>query len=204
MSEAELQTATLVSQASAGSAVAVDTLLERLLPGLRAYIRLRAGPVVRARESVSDLAQSVCREILENLDRFQYGGERGFKSWLYATALRRIQDKHAFHTAQKRDVQREVRPAIPGRSAAALDLLAYARSFSSPSAHAMAHEELARIELAFDGLTDDQRDLIVRARLIGQSHAEIAAELGKSEGATRVALHRALARLAGLLDGESA
>ena len=44
-------------------------------------------------------------------------------------------------------------------------------------------------------------DLIVRARLIGQSHAEIADELGKSAGATRVALHRALAQLASLMDG---
>lgn len=203
---APFDTASLVSEASRGSVPAVDALMERYLPGLRAWIRLRAGPTVRAREDVSDLCQSVCREVLEHLDRFQYGGEAGFKAWLYATAMRRIQKKHAFHNAGKRDVKREVSPrAVGSQAGAPMDLLAYANAFSSPSHHAMAHEEQERMEAAFDRLTEEQRDLIVRSRLAGQSHTEIAADLGKSEGAVRVALHRALARLAAELDpGEAA
>ena len=42
--------------------------------------------------------------------------------------------------------------------------------------------------------------MITAARIFGQSHAEIAKELDKSEGAVRVLLHRALVRLARAMD----
>lgn len=197
----------LVEEASAGSLPAIDVLLARYLPELRAYVRLRTGPTLRARESVSDVVQSTCREVLENLDRFRWGGETGFRRWLYATALRRILNKHEFHTAQRRDVGRDVPlegAAYAGDATgdgALPDLLAYAASLGSPSGVAIAREQAARIEAAFDGLSDAQRELIVQSRLMGLSHREIAEASGKNEGAVRVALHRALARLAALLDG---
>lgn len=191
----------LVQEASAGSLPAVDELVVRYLPELRAWIRLQAGPAVRAREEVSDLCQSVCREVLAEIEHFHYGGESGFRSWLFATALRRIRKKHAFHTAQLRDVRRDERPSARSGSAPALvDLAAYARELSSPSGHAVAAETAARIERAFDALGEDERDLIMRSRLAGQCHRDIAADTGRSEGAVRVALHRALARLARHLD----
>jgi len=195
----------LVTDASAGSLPAVEVLLERYLPGLTAYVRLRAGPTVRAREEVSDIVQSTCRDILENLDRFQWGGEVGFRRWLYATAMRRILKKHDFHTAQKRDVGRERSPDLLAGGAASdgamPDLGAYVASFSTPSGAAIAHEEAARIEAAFDRLSDEQRELIVQSRLMGLSHKQIAEGLGKNEGTVRVSLHRALIRLAAVLDG---
>lgn len=199
-------TEALVDAASAGSLPAVEVLLERYLPELRAYVRLRAGPTVRARESVSDLVQSTCREVLANVDRFRWGGEVGFRRWLYASALRRIVDKHEFHRAQKRDVEREVTHAALGGEAATspgpLDLGAYAASLSTPSGVAVAREQSERLERAFDALTDEQRELIVQSRLMGVSHDELAEGLGKSKGAVRVALHRALARLAAELDAQ--
>lgn len=180
----------------------MDELLTRFLPGLRAYVRLRAGPTVRARESVSDLVQSTVREVLENLDRFQWGGEEGFRRWLHATAMRRILDKHEFHHAQKRDIAREAPapPVGPSTGGGLPDLAAYAGSFTTASAVAVAREESARIEAAFDVLTGEQRELIVQSRMFGVSHGALASQLGKSEGAVRVALHRALARLAAVLD----
>ena len=55
--------------------VAIDHLLERHLPALRAFVRLRAGPTVARNESSSDVVQSVCREILMGAGRFEYQGE---------------------------------------------------------------------------------------------------------------------------------
>ena len=43
-------------------------------------------------------------------------------------------------------------------------------------------------------LRDDQR-AVVELRLVGLTHREIAAVLGKSDGAIRVAHHRAIERL---------
>ena len=53
-----------------------------------------------------------------------------------------------------------------------------------------------RVETAFDRLSDEQREVISLAHVVGLSRAEIAARLGKSEGAVRTMLSRALADLA--------
>src|SRR5262245_56081063 len=44
-------------------------LLRSQLPKLARFLHRRCGPVLRARESVSDLAQSVCRELIERWNR---------------------------------------------------------------------------------------------------------------------------------------
>lgn len=182
----------LIESATRGETLAVDELLERYLPGLRAFVRLRAGPAVRAHESASDIAQSVCREVLQNLSTFNYGGEAGFKHWLYATALRKMQKRHEHWRKEKREAAREV------NDERAL-LNAYC-SVSSPSGRAMTKEELVRIEQAFDELDDEDREVITLARVVGLPHKEIAEAMNRSEGATRVLLHRALTKLAEKLD----
>lgn len=176
---------------------AVEALLARYLPGLRAFIRLRSGPLVRAREESEDLAQSVCREILQNADRFQHGDEIGFRHWLFTTALRRIQNRHEYWKAQKRDAARDVPMLAPDSSG---DLLGCYRSFTTPSQNAMAEEEARRIEDAFDKLSEEDREVITLSRIVGLSHREIGERTNRTEGAARVHLHRALIRLAELLD----
>ncbi|MCK6445899.1 MAG: RNA polymerase sigma factor [Planctomycetes bacterium] len=185
-------TSRLIESAQRGDELALETLLGRYLPGLRAFVRLRAGPTVRAHESASDIAQSACREVLQNLASFKYGGEAGFKHWLYATALRKLQKRDEHWRAQKREAARVV-----ANDDALLELY---RNVSSPSRRAMAKEELERIERAFDELGEEEREVITLARIVGLPHKEIAEALGKTEGATRVLLHRALAKLAEKLD----
>ncbi|MFO0985459.1 MAG: sigma-70 family RNA polymerase sigma factor [Planctomycetota bacterium] len=187
----------LVQEASRGDAVAVESLLTRFLPGLRAFIRLRTGKLLRARESASDLVQSVCREVIEHLDRFQYRSEAGFKYWLYTEALRKIANRREYHEAAKRDVRKEHRP---DQGAADQDLLASYQTLTTPSQHAIAHEELERIERAFDQLPETEREVILLSRIVGLSADEIAEQQGRSQGAVRTALSRALAKLAEHLD----
>ncbi len=183
----------LALQASRGDRVAIDRLIERHLPGLRAYLRLRAGDLLLAQESSADLAQSVCREILENLDRFQYDGREGFRRWLYRTAQRKIADRYEYYRAQKRDVRR--------RRDASLDceILETYSSFYTPSRQAAAREELERVERAFAELPEEQREVILLAKIVGLSRREIGEEMGRSEGAVRVLLSRGLANLAAKL-----
>jgi RNA polymerase sigma-70 factor (ECF subfamily) len=175
----------------------MQTLLEMHLDGLRAFVRLRTGPELRQRESSSDLVQSVCREILEQAHRFQHPSESAFRRWLYTTALRKISDRAEHWRAQKRDGGREQPFPSQGGEAA---LMRRYQSFSSPSGHAMVREEIERVEKAFQELTEEQREVITLAHVAGQSRAEIAEQMGRSEGAVRVLLHRSLARLAEILD----
>jgi RNA polymerase sigma factor (sigma-70 family) len=188
----------LLEGAGRGDEPAVRTLLERYLPGLRAFVRLNSGKLVRSRESCSDLVQSACREVLQNTRGFVYGGEAGFRQWLYRTALRKIAHRVEHWQAAKRDVARDAvsLPANDAPTADSAQLLACYQAFYTPSQQAQAREELARVESAFDRLSEPHRQVIVMAKLLGMSRAEIGAELGRSELAVRTLLSRALAQLA--------
>lgn len=172
-----------------------EALLEKHLPALQAFVRLRAGSDLLRHESISDLAQSVCREVLQHRDRFVHTGEAEFRSWLYTTASRKIMNRHAYYRAHRRDVERNA-PAGPNGGIRDDALLAACRRLSTPSQHLAAAEEVARIDGVLDALPEDRREMILLSRVAGLSHREIAERLGKSEGACRVLLHRALADFA--------
>ena len=183
---------TRIEQATHGDPVAVDELLEQLLPGLRAFVRLRAGHVLLGLESSADLVQSTCRDVLENLGRFEHGGADGFRRWLYCTATRKIADRYQHYRSEKRDIGRE--QAVEGPLLTSTDPTA--------SQHAVAVEQQARIEAALRCLPPDYAEVIALARFAGLSHREIAAEMGRTEVAVRSLLSRALADLAGQLDDD--
>lgn len=179
----------LLRRASRHDEAAVSRLLQEHLPALRAFVRLKAGPMLLAKESCSDLAQSVCRDVLENAERFQFGGEAEFRKWLFTTAMRKIADRAEHWQAGKRSPKREA------DGLAEDEIRGYAGIYT-PSGQAAAREELARVEDGFGKLAPEKQEVILMARLMGLSHAQIAQELGKSEVAVRSMLSRALAELA--------
>ncbi len=184
---------------SADPPPAIEALLERHLPALRAFVRLRTAKAIRDRESQSDLLQSICRELLEGEARFDYQGEAQFRNWLYTAALRKLTERDRYHRAQARDVAREVRMQAGADSAAAVvDLYA---TVTTPSVHAASAEEMARIEAAFERLPEQQREVITLARIVGLPHKDIATQLGLSEANCRQLLRRGLVRLETILDG---
>lgn len=189
----------LVLRGSRGDADAVGELLLRHLPAVRAYVRLRGGPRIRQHEDVSDVVQSVCRELLQSLRGgagFRYTGEATFRSWLFTAALRKLVERDRYYGADKRDAARLVNGA--GDSAAP-DFLACYQSLCTPSLVAIERETQQRIERGLDAMPEEQREVILLARLAGLSHAEIAEHLGRSEVAVRSILSRGLARLARFL-----
>src|SRR5688500_18938106 len=58
--------ADLLRESQAGDERATEAILAKHLPGLRAYVQLHMNPVLRARESASDLVQSACRELVRS------------------------------------------------------------------------------------------------------------------------------------------
>jgi RNA polymerase sigma factor (sigma-70 family) len=171
----------------------VEELLEKHLDGLKAFLRVRAGAAIRAHMGHSDLVQSVCREVLEGAADFDYQGEAAFRSWLYTAALRKIVEKTRRMTAAKRDVRKLESADATGVVEGAV-LQGYATA-TTPSLIAMGNEGAKKLEEAFDELTEEHREIITMARFVGLSHAEIAAQLGKSEENCRQLLRRALIKL---------
>jgi RNA polymerase sigma factor (sigma-70 family) len=180
----------------------LDSILERNLPAVRAYVRVRLGAKVGAHESTSDVVQSVCRELLEQRGDFRFQGEAALRGWLFTAALNKIQQRHRYWGAKKRDAAREAHK--PGSDSdedrSVLDVYAH---LATPSREVAAREQLERFDRALAQLDERDREIVALAKIAGLPHAEIARLTNRSEEACRTALRRALIRLAELLDDGS-
>jgi RNA polymerase sigma-70 factor (ECF subfamily) len=186
-----------VQNASQGDAEAIASLLQRHLARLRAFVRMRMSPQLRARESASDVVQSACREVLANMARYRFRSEANFRRWLFTTALRKVRNRVEFYRAERRDVQREV----GADSADDLAPLAAAYvDFDTPSAKLALKERVAQLEAALDRLSEEHREVITLARIVGLPHKEVGEAMGRSESASRMLLYRALAELGSALE----
>lgn len=185
----------LIERARAGDRGALEALVVAHLPALRAFVRVKAGRDLREQESCSDLVQSACREVLEDLTGFEYQGEAAFRRWLYTAAERKVLDRARFHHRARRDTRRE--EAAPGGDAGLLGCYA---SFCTPSQEAIAREEMARIESAMDELPASYREVLRLRHVVGLSNEEIAKELGRTQEYARMILARARHKLGLLLD----
>jgi RNA polymerase sigma-70 factor (ECF subfamily) len=181
-----------------GDREALDAVLTRHLDGLRAWVRLRMGALLSAREESIDVVQSACREVVVDLPDGPGLTETEFRRRLYQAAERKLVDKARHHRAARRDVARDAAPDAGDLESL---MLSYA-SLATPSRIAAARETFQRIEAAFARLSEDHREVILLARVVGMPHADIARHLGREEGAVRMLLSRALSRLATLADVE--
>jgi len=188
-----------VTQATTGDPAAIEALLIAFLPGLRAYLARHARGLVAERETPDDLAQSVCREVLERLgsQRLVYRGEAAFRQWLYQAALHKVQNRRRYYRADRRDVAREV-VADQHASSSRSPWGVFLAHLSTPSQTLERREGLLQLERALAALTEPQREIIQLSRLEGLSHAVVAERLGVTESHSRVLLARAMARLARL------
>ncbi len=179
-----------VIAARRGDRNAIASLLVDHLPPLEAFVRVRAGELLLAKETPHDLVQSVCREALADLSQFEYREATQFRSWLFLLATRKILDRAKHHRRDKRDVERE-QPACVDASA----LLSCYASFVTPSQHASAREELSRAERALRELPDAQRDAVAYVKLLGLPYPDVSERMEVSESAVRGLVARGLAAI---------
>jgi RNA polymerase sigma-70 factor (ECF subfamily) len=178
----------------------LGTLLIDRRAGLMAYIERRMGPALRSRIEPDDIFQEVCveatraRETLETYQGEPFG-------WLCEIAERRIIDAHRrLFDAKKRSAAREV--AIQGARAdeshdGLMNLLV--ASLTTPTQAIARDDRGKRLAEALAALPEEQREAL-RLRYVEQLPSkEIASRLGKSDGAVRVMLTRALKVMQGLL-----
>ena len=63
-------------------------------------------------------------------------------------------------------------------------------------------EELREVIERLDDLSDDRREALIMRFALGMSNREIARALGRSDGATKVLIHRAIKQLEELMAHE--
>lgn len=185
--ETSIATFTRLQDGRAGPA----DLVVHYLPRLRAFVQARIGRALRARESESDIVQSVCRDLCRSGDSLEFGSEPEFRAWLFKAALHKVQEKARYWGREKRSAERE----RAGDEILDEITVGYSQVFT-PSRIVGAREEIQRFEDALERLPDNYREVIALTRIAGLSHAHAARELGTTEVASRKLLGRALRKLA--------
>lgn len=165
----------LMRAANRGDQVAYTRLLKAITPVVRGIVRARGATL--GTEQCEDVVQDVLLAI--HLKRQTWREDAPFRPWLYAVTRHKVID--AFRARGKRiDLPVEdfadVLPAPEG-------------------ADPFEQHDMDRVL----GQLDTRSEAIVRAIGVeGQSAAETGAKFGMTEGAVRVALHRALKSIAQL------
>ena len=167
---------------------------------LSAFIDRQLGAALRRKIEIEDVFQEVSTEALRALPEADLT-ERDPFGWLCQIAERRIIDAHRrFFGAQKRDAGREVPLGSPGgdtQHAAIIDLLVASMTTASQIVSRNARE--VKLYAGLASLPEEQREALRLRYLEGLPSKEIAARLGKTDGAVRVMLTRALGRLQQIL-----
>jgi RNA polymerase sigma-70 factor (ECF subfamily) len=185
-------TAALVGRAQAGDRAAYARLITAVAERVRLYARLRLGPRLRAACDTEDVLQEAWLEAHRSLGSFRWQGEGSFTRWVNRIVEHRIRGLVDHQGAQKR------RP--PGRAVDVASGVAPAVPAAGPATAAAGNESSARLLAAMDALEDDARNVLLLRFHLGLTLDEAAHALGKSVGATRRLLGRALADLAERLE----
>jgi RNA polymerase sigma-70 factor (ECF subfamily) len=178
-------------------------LLEGRRPHLLAYIDRRLGTGLRRKVEPLDIYQETAIAALNAWPTLELGDRDPF-GWLCQVAEQRIVDAHRRFAAQKRASDREVsaHASPPDASRELIELIA--GTLTSASQAVARNERRAQLEGAIARLPAESRDVLRWRYVDGLPTKEIAAKIGKTDGAVRVMLTRTLHKLQQLLGPEAA
>ncbi len=183
-------TTDLLQRARMGDQDALNDLFRRHLPPLRRWARGRLPQWTRDLRDTEDLVQETLTQTFRHVDNFQPRHDGALQAYLRQAVMNRIRD----------EVRRVARYPAPG----GLDTHgSFVDPAASPLEQAIGHEALARYEGALERLRPEEREVIIARVELQQTYQEIAAAHGKaSPDAARMAVSRALVRLAEEMDVE--
>ena len=162
-----------------GEPAALEVLLGELRPMIVRYCQARLGQAAAA----DDVAQEVCIALLSALPRYRDTG-RPLRAFVFGIAAHKCVDA-------QRAAARQAAPTaqIPDRP----------DDGPGPEELAIAGADAARLWALLEQLPAQQREPLVLRALCGLSSEQAGELLGVSPVAVRVAQHRALARLRGMV-----
>ena len=166
--------------AIAGDPDRLESVLGRHALRLRRWARGRLQRRVRAGADTSDIVQDVLVRLLARLDLFQPRSHRALAAYLRTAVRHRLIDAHRH---ERRWPAAALDEHLPSGEA-------------SPLQHALDAETWRRYRDALAGLSRRDRELVVGHLELQYTHAQLGCMTGRSPNAARMALARAMARLA--------
>lgn len=168
-----------------GDRDAWSKLYARYRDALLFSIRCRLGSKLRARLQSEDVLQSVVKDALTDLARFEHRGAGSLQHYLHVCVLNKIRSKAEYFDAERRAREE------PLTDAAAAEL-------AVPEPDALAYldgDRYLRLERGLAVLPENLREVLLLRAVEGLSNQDAARVLGKSDEATSKLYGRALARL---------
>jgi len=176
----------LVARLHAGDQRSWETLYLRYRDRLILSIRCRLGPHLRSRLESEDILQSVFKDVIEDVVRFEHRGTGSLNRYLHACVLNKIRRKAEHFSARKRSgeipLSDSILDRIPGSTEAEPNYIDA--------------ERFEMLERALARLPEEMREVIVLRRVEELSNIEAARTIGKTPEATSKLYNRSLARLA--------
>ena len=177
----------LLERARAGDRSALNTLMARHLPRLRKWASGRLPRWARDVADTQDLVQETLLQTFKRIDKFEVRREGALQAYLRQGVLNRIRDEH--RKVARRTQSAELDSQAPDSGA-------------SPLEAAIGQQAVERYEAALQRLRARDREAIIARIEMGFTNDELAQLLGKpSANAARMALERALVRLAAEMHG---
>jgi RNA polymerase sigma-70 factor, ECF subfamily len=181
VSEADERFGAVVAAAAAGDQQAFAELWTLAHPALLRYLRVTCG------QAAEDVASETWLKAIAGLGSFR-GDEQGFRGWLVVIARNHARDL-ARHSARRPEtLAADLGDAFAAAAPDTADLALEGRSTR------------AALRLVAS-LPPDQAEMVTLRVIVGLDVADIASIMGRSPGAVRVAVHRALRTLADRLTG---
>ena len=185
-------TVRLLERIAAGDQAAVDGLLARHRPIMRALIAGRLDPAIRARIDPSDVVQDALAEVVRRLPDYLIRRPMPFHLWVLKAAYERALNLRRNHRAARRNVAREAQE--PDQSSLAL-AHSLACTGPTPSEAVQAQEAERQVVRALEDLSDADREILILRQVDELPYDEIAVLLDMGAAAARQRYGRALIRL---------
>jgi RNA polymerase sigma-70 factor, ECF subfamily len=170
---------TLIKRAKAGDNSAIGELYEQYVERIYRYIAYRV-----PNTEVDDLTAEVFLKMIEGLPNFTYTGAP-FEAWLYRIASARVAD---YYRKSKRENTKMPETMIDPHL--------------QPEEFFQQAQEMDRIRQALQKLSDNEQTLLILRFVERRKHEDVAEIMGKSLAAVRTMQHRALTKLADLVDAD--
>jgi RNA polymerase sigma-70 factor (ECF subfamily) len=174
----------LIRKAKAGEGSAIESLIRAHQDSLYAFMLRMSGKP----ETAEDVVQEAFVRVLKNLDRFDTRFR--FSTWLFTIAKRLyvniVQKQKPLYDSDAISIQMG-KSATPGALSSRAETMDNARSL---------------LEAALDGLSEQQREIVLLFHQQSWAITEIALHLDMPEGTVKSHLHRARQRMKKFIESD--
>jgi RNA polymerase sigma-70 factor (ECF subfamily) len=165
----------------------------------RSYLKILAdmdlNPRLRAKEDVSDVVQVTLMQAHQDFAAFRGSTEAELRAWLKVILTHKLINLAKHHTAQKRDIRREVSIDQRLQESAARIVGQISANQTTPSQQVMRQERAEELADGMANLLEDARTALILKHVHGWKVVEIGEHLGRSPEAVAGLLRRALKKL---------